>query len=96
MVAIDYTISIGSIAEVATLLGGGLVAVGVMRNTVTHIKKRVDDMETELKEFSKALMQLAVQHNRLNNIEEDIRDLKHGRGFINVEPSRLTRREPDD
>jgi len=96
MVAIDYTISVGSIAEVITLLGGGLVAVGVMRSTVNNIQAKVDDMETELKGLTKALMQLAVQHERINHLEEDIREMKRGDGFVGVEIKRLPRREPDD
>ena len=81
-IAIDYTITIGNIAEVGFILAGSLVAYGALKTTVKSIREEVTTMQEELKAFGQAIIQIAVQKNRLDNIEEDIRDMRRGRGFI--------------
>jgi hypothetical protein len=45
----------------------------------------MSDMKSELRKLSEVLVVLAVTSKRLDNVEEDIRDMKNGRGFINRE-----------
>jgi hypothetical protein len=40
------------------------------------------DMKEEIKKVGQVLVTLAITTSRLDNAEQDIRDLKHGRGFI--------------
>lgn len=79
---IDYTINVGHIIQIGVILGGGLLALIVMRNTVSNLTADMTEMKTEIKELGKVLVTLAVATKRLDNIEEDLRDMKHGRGFI--------------
>jgi hypothetical protein len=79
---IDYTINVGAIIQILVIIGGGLSALIVMRNTVSNIKDDVVDMKSELKKCGEALVTLAVTSKRLDHVEEDIREMKHGRGFV--------------
>lgn len=79
---IDYTITIGNIIEIGSIIGGGLLVLVTLRNTVNNLKNDMTDMKTEIKKVGDVLVTLAVTSKRLDNVEEDIRDLKHGRGFI--------------
>jgi hypothetical protein len=79
---IDYTINVGHILQIVVIIGGGVSALIVMRNTVANLKEDMTDMKTEIKKVGEVLVTLAVTTKRLDNVEEDIRDMKHGRGFI--------------
>ena len=79
---IDYTITIGNIIEVSAILGGGAYAVLQMKGTVTNLKNDMTDMKIEIKKVGEVLIQMAVTDNRLTNLEQDIRELKHGEGFV--------------
>lgn len=86
---IDYTITVGNIIEITVLvvggaitIGGGLLAAGSFKNTVSTLKTDMTDMKTEIKKVGEVLVKMAVTQTRLDNVEQDIRDLKHGRGFV--------------
>ena len=79
---INYTITIGNIIEILAIVGGGLLALVTLRNTVNNLKDDMTDMKTEIKKVGEVLVKMAVTQTRLDNVEQDIRDLKHGRGFI--------------
>lgn len=81
-IQIDYTISLGTVVEVGSIIIGGAIALGVFKQAVNDMREKIDEIEGEVKEFGKALIQLAVQDKRLDRIEEDYRDLRRGRGFI--------------
>jgi hypothetical protein len=50
--------------------------------SIGNIKIDMTDMKEEIKKVGQVLVTLAVTTTRLDNAEQDIRDLKHGRGFI--------------
>ncbi len=79
---IDYTITIGNIIEIGSIIGGGLLVLVSLKNTVSNLKTDMTDMKTEIKKVGEVLVKMAVTQTRLDNVEQDIRDLKHGRGFI--------------
>lgn len=79
---VDYTITVGNIVEIGVLVVGGLLTLGALRNTVNNLKNDMTDMKAEIKKVGQVLVQMAVTSTRLDNVEQDIRDLKHGRGFI--------------
>lgn len=81
-VNINYTINIGDIIQVASILGGGAYLVISLRATVDHVKRDMVDMKTEIKKLGDVLIKLAVTDTRLTNLEQDIRELKHGEGFV--------------
>jgi ethanolamine ammonia-lyase small subunit len=82
---IDYTVNVGHIIQILLIAGGGISALAVMRNIVATLKSDMSDMKSELRKLSEVLVVLAVTSKRLDNVEEDIRDMKNGRGFINRE-----------
>jgi len=49
---------------------------------VNNLKDDMTDMKAEIKKVGQVLVTMAVTTTRLDNVEKDIRDLKHGRGFI--------------
>jgi len=82
---IDYTITVGNIIEIGVIIGGGLMALFSLKNTVATLKTDVDGIQSEIKKLAQVLTEMAVANSRLNHIEEDIRELKHYRGFITPE-----------
>lgn len=79
---IEQTITIGNIIEIASICAGGLTVFITLRNTVSNIKDDVVAMQTEIKKLAEVITKMAVTDIRLTNIEQDIRELRHGRGFI--------------
>lgn len=79
---IDYTINIGSLIEVASIIIGGFIALITMRETIKNLKDDMTDMKLEIKKVGEVLIQLAVADTRLTNLENDLRELKHGEGFV--------------
>ena len=79
---IDYTITIGNIIEIGAIIGGGGAAMITLRGTVMNLKNDMTDMKTEIKKVGDVLIKMAVTDTRLTNIEQDVRELKHGEGFV--------------
>lgn len=79
---IDYTITMGNIIEVVAICLGGGAALVTLRNTVNNIKADMVDMKAEIKKVGDVLIKMAVTDTRLTNLEQDIRELKHGEGFV--------------
>ena len=74
---IDPTITVGNIIEISSILGGGLVVLVKLNNSVTLLKTDVSTMQEEIKKIGDVLTKLAVTENRLSNIETDIRELRN-------------------
>ena len=88
-VTIDWTISFGSLLQVASIMIGGLLGLVTMRNTVTGLQRDVASIQTEIKKMGDILTKMAVAETRLDNtdtrltnVERDIRELRHGNGFV--------------
>jgi hypothetical protein len=79
---IDYNLTIGSVAEIISIIAGGLIFLGVMRRALKDMEKDLDKMQQQIQDLSKAMIQIAVQNERIGRIEEDFRDLRRGRGWI--------------
>lgn len=86
---IEQTITIGNIIEIASILGGGLVVLITLKNTVTNIKSEVAGMQLEIKKLGEILIaqadirgELKVLNTRVAATEEDIRGLRKGEGWI--------------
>ena len=79
---IDYTITVGNIIEIATIAGGGIWVLIKLNNSVSVLKIDVDKMQREIIKIGDVLTQLAVTKTRLDNMETDIRELKHGDDFV--------------
>ena len=86
---IDWTISVGSLIQVAAIAGGGLLVLITMRNTVSVLQRDVASIQIEIKKMGDILTKMAVAETRLDdtdtrltNVERDLRDLRHGQGFV--------------
>lgn len=78
----DATISLGTLIQTIVIVGGGIAVFWQMKGKVDNMATEIVDIKTDLKELNKVIVKMAVADNRLNNLEEDIRDLKRGKGFI--------------
>lgn len=86
---IEQTITIGNIIEIVSMIGGGLVVFITLKNTVANIKIEVAGMQTEIKKLGDILIaqadmrgEIKVLETRLLANEQDIRELRHGDGFV--------------
>lgn len=59
----------------------------IVRNDMNIMKLRADSQSETLKQLTAILTTVAVQDNRLNNLEDDIREMKHGKGYILPNPN---------
>lgn len=81
-VVIEQTITIGNIIEILSIIAGGLTVFITLKNTVSNIKDDVSGMQTEIKKLADIITKMAVTDIRLTNVEQDIRELRHGEGFV--------------
>ncbi len=79
---IEGTITYGQIFEIGSILLGGFAVLITLRNTVSNIKSDVAGMQLEIKKLSDVITKMAVTDVRLTNLEVDVRELRHGRGFV--------------
>lgn len=79
---IDSTITVGNLIEIGTILGGGVTAFILLRQTVYYLRAEVGELKVDVKALNKVVVELAVTDRRLLSLEEDIREMRHGRGFV--------------
>ncbi len=82
---IDYTITAGNMIEIASILIGGLYALATIKSNVGVLKEEVGEMQQEIRKISEVLINQADQNRRIIHLEEDVRELRHGRGFVQGE-----------
>lgn len=84
---IDYSITIGNILQIVAIAGGGVYVLVRQAIMFGLMEKELATMQTEISKIAKIVTDNAVMQQRILNIEEDIRDIKKGRGFIREEIS---------
>jgi hypothetical protein len=98
---INWEFTVGNLVTIAALVIGGLWTLFAIQGKVEgvgadvkRLGKRADLIETSMSDVRKAMIQLAVQDERMNNqdarmnrLAEELRDLKHGDGFILPQPT---------
>jgi hypothetical protein len=89
MVTFDATINLGHIITFFGFIVGGLLVVWALKYDVRYLSSRMEivegrfgSVEGKLERFGTAITALAVQEERMNNIEKRLTDLQHGRGFV--------------
>lgn len=92
MLAFDWTISVGNLLTAGLVIGGWFYAffqlkgdVRVVRHDMSTIKQRQEGFNESLSQLTAILTKLAVQEERLSGMQEDIRDLRKGKGWITEE-----------
>ena len=86
---IDYTITIGNIIEIGSIVGGGVLVLMTLKSDVSALKAgavtlrdELSDMQKELKQIGQVLITQAAQNQRIMHLEEDLRALRRGEGWI--------------
>lgn len=86
---VDWTLRVGDIAEILAIIGGVVAVFFGMRadiRVVKHDLKGLNDkvamMATAWEKMGDVLTKVAVQDTRLNRIEDDVRELRHGDGYV--------------
>ena len=79
---IVYDITIGNLVEIASIIGGGILVMVTLRGDVANMKAEVTEIQHEIKKIGDVLINQADQNRRLIHLEEDLREMRHGRGFI--------------
>lgn len=79
---IDFSINLSAVIQTLAIIGGGLIVYGGLQRTVKRMEQEIIEIKKDQKDIAKALSQIAVQDTRLTRVEEDIRDLRRGIGFI--------------
>lgn len=89
MISIDYTITLGNILEVASIVGGGLLVLIKLNNNVVSLKADVTGMQGEIKKIGDVLIGMARFDEKLRSVDmrlqthdEAISELRHGEGFV--------------
>jgi hypothetical protein len=82
MITIDYTITAGNIVEIGSILIGGLYALATIKSNVGLLKTEVGEMQNEIKKITDILINQADQNRRIIHLEDDLRELRHGKGFV--------------
>jgi hypothetical protein len=82
-------LSIDNILKVLTIVGGCIgfllyikTELTQLRSDVAQIREHQKMLMDAIKQLNNILTQIAVQDARLNMIEKDIDELRHGRGLI--------------
>lgn len=83
---IDWHISIGTIIEVLSILGGGVFFLWGMKNRVEQMSVEIADLKKEIGKLADILTSLALQNQAINQINKTIDELRHGIGFIIAPP----------
>lgn len=79
---IDWTINFGSMLTIATILGGGLLVLIRMNYNGSNLQKEVAELKIAVQRIGALATDNAVINNRLQNLEQDIHELRHGQGFV--------------
>lgn len=88
-IAFEWTIKFG---DVLTLFGALVVAGSFLYRkgghetgvqvTLQQLAGEFANMQIEIKKISDVLINQADQNRRIIHLEEDVRDLRHGKGFV--------------
>ena len=81
-VTFDPTITLGTMVQIVVFLACGLLAFTRLQNNLELLAQRVENLEKTSSNIGSILQQVAVQSQRLNSVEGDLRELRHGRGFV--------------
>jgi hypothetical protein len=75
---IDYSITIGNLIEIASIIGGGLMVMVTLRGDVANIKAGMGGIQLEVKKIGDVLITQADQNRRILHLEEDFREGSDG------------------
>lgn len=87
-IVIDWTISVGAIIEIVSIICGGIGVAYTIVNRIGSVEYKVADLRADLSGIQDELKKLvlittsqAVMDQRLAQIEKTVDELRHGQGF---------------
>jgi hypothetical protein len=81
--ALDPTIRVTDLVTAFIFLTGGIWFIWSMRNEVRMLARDVRVHSMKLDKLEAVITSLAVQNQRLNDLDKRIEELRHWRGFVN-------------
>lgn len=78
----DPTITLGTLVQIVVFLSTGLIAFVRVQGKLEMLSLRVKNLETTSANIGTILSSVAVQSQRLTALEQDLRELRHGEGFV--------------
>lgn len=85
----EWTIKLGDLLTMggAIVVAGGIVISRVRDGTkletaVTTAISEISELKKEFKKFGEILINQADQNRRIIHLEEDVREIRHGEGFV--------------
>lgn len=89
MPVIDYSISIGNIVTILTVVGSVIAVIYNMKGDIAIVKHDINYLQQSHRalteaftQLGKVLTQVAVQDQRINMVEKRMDELSHGKGFV--------------
>jgi hypothetical protein len=78
----EYAGFLTALIQLGGFIIGGIIIAVSMRNNLSFLQREVVDLKLEIKKLGDILTTLAVQETRLDYMDRQIDDLRHGRGRI--------------
>lgn len=89
MFAIDYSVSLGNILTIFSVVGSVMALLYNMKGDITIVKHDIHYLQESHKALTEAftqlgrvLTQVAVQDQRINMLEKRLDELAHGDGIV--------------
>lgn len=89
MFAFDFTIKFGDILTIFSFFGIVTMTYINIKTSLTNMTGqlnlhglRLSNIEGQIANTTSLVTNMAVTSNRLDHIEQDIHDLRHGKGFV--------------
>lgn len=82
---IDWNVRLGDVLVVASLAGTGIVYAfksGRFAESIENMQKEITALKKVTEAITSLLTMVAVQKSEIENIREDVRELKHLKGFV--------------
>lgn len=86
---IDWSVNVGNILQIFAIIAGGIAVfvrissdVRVIRHDIIALKEKQTTLNEAFVQLGLILTQVAVQDNRLQMMEKNIDELRHGQGYI--------------
>ena len=86
---IDWSLNVGNLIQIVAMVAGGLAVFLTMRGDIRvlwHDVRRLEQGQEALSEafrqLGQILTQVAVQDSRLQMLEKNIDELRHGAGYV--------------
>jgi hypothetical protein len=77
-----FHISIGNVLEIIVLVFALIGGYYGLKNIISLLSLRMDAVEKEIAKLGTVLVQMGRYEERFLRIEDDIWDVKHGKGFV--------------